>query len=89
MLVSTVQLKGIGHKVKLHTMTKICMKQEQIDHQKKEGPFIHANVPYVTLFVLDYMHLVMSASYETNIKVFKKWSCNMSSLTGATIIDIK
>ena len=48
-------------------MTNICMKQEQMQHlangttmitTEKESPFIHVNVPCVTLFVLGYKHLV-------------------------------
>ena len=63
MVVSVPQLKRIGHKVELHTMNDKSLYETRTDeafsqlhyndHQKKGSPFIHANVPCVTLFVLD------------------------------------
>ena len=41
------------------------------DHEKKGSPFIHANVPFVTLFVLDYMHLVCLGVMKRILKFLK------------------
>ena len=41
------------------------------DHQKKGSLLIHANVPFVTLFVLDYMHLVCLGVMKRILKFLK------------------
>ena len=95
--------KGGWIQVKLHKMTKICMKQEQMKlfsqlhhnhHQKKENLFIYANV-HVWDFILDYMHLVCLGVMKRILKLLKDGPaiCRLSqvqqSMTSNDLIEMK
>ena len=65
------------------------------DHQKKEGSFIHANVPCVTLFIIDYMHLICLGVMKQILKFLKNGPaiCHLSqvqqSLISNDLIEMK